>query len=184
MSAIARSSVLALAVVALTAAPAAAQAEAASDHHTVAITISPIHLLGPIVELTGEVAASSKIGVSGLVGVGEIDGISVFEVGAALRGYVVGDFDHGMQLGAEMLYVSVTVDEGDTIEGASGIAGKGSGFAVGPFIGYKITLDVGFTFEAQLGAQYFFATAEVDSGESASADGFAPLLNLNVGWAF
>jgi hypothetical protein len=58
---------------------------------------------------------------------------------------------------------------------------------VGPFVGYKVTADVGLTFDAQLGFQVIAVSAEaVSGGQTASGEqsSVIPLLNLNVGWAF
>lgn len=74
----------------------------------ISVTISPLHLLTPVVEVTGEFAPLRKIGVAGILGVGSIavedafgeqSSFTVFEVGAQGNYYVIGDFDHGMQLG-------------------------------------------------------------------------------------
>ena len=65
----------------------------------------------------------------------------------------------------------------------SNLSAKGEGVAVGPFLGYKYTADVGFTFDAQLGIERVFAKAT--SGSSNASDStYVPLLNLNVGWSF
>ena len=57
---------------------------------------------------------------------------------AQVRVYVIGDFRHGMQLGGEVLYLHLNDDR---------IAISGEGLAVGPFLGYKIMIDAGFTFD-------------------------------------
>jgi hypothetical protein len=145
------------------------------------------------VEVTGEGRLASKFGLAGVVGVGSIEGdlpdpsgnvrteiFSVWEIGASARYYLLGDFDHGMQLGAEVLYVNVDV-EGENV------SGTGAGTALGPFIGYKVSADFGLTFDSQLGFQFVVGRVEAESG-GAMAEGEAnavvPLLNLNLGWAF
>lgn len=161
--------------------------------HDVAVTISPLHLILPVVELTGEFKVAPKVGLAAIAGFGStsakvIDAsgdpasfdVSLYELGASARLYVLGDFDHGMQLGAEALYVHLSSD-------ASDIKGTAAGFGLGPFVGYKVSTDGGFTFDSQLGFQYIAASATAESDEdSASADdsGVVVLLNLNLGWAF
>lgn len=175
---------------ALTMAPGLAHA---TDHgQDVAITISPLHLIFPMVEVTGEYAVSRNLGIAaiggyGTVGLENADGsdagsVTLYEAGAQARYYVVGSFDHGMQIGAEALYIGATGKSGD-----GQIDGTAEGIGVGPFIGYKKAARFGLTFDAQLGAQYFAARARSSGGSSsaeAKSDGFGILLNLNLGWSF
>lgn len=185
---------VALAVVAV--APIASAQE--TPHRRASITMSPIHLLMPIVEVTGEVAVNDKIGVAGIFGYGSVplkttstigtrtteqtDHLSAWEVGGHFNYYVVGSFDHGMQLGVEALYLKVETSDSNYQSAAAA-----NGFAIGPYAGYKIITNVGFTFEANLGVQYVAARAKASSGGStATAEDktVIPLLNLNVGWSF
>jgi hypothetical protein len=146
------------------------------------LTISPLHLISPILELTGEFRASDKIGVAVVAGGGKYSDTSngiklsatVYEAGAQFRYYVVGDFRHGMQLGAELLYLHLA---------DSNLSIKGEGLAIGPFAGYKITTDIGFTFDAQLGFERITARATA-AGSTASEPAYIVLLNVNVGWSF
>jgi hypothetical protein len=146
-----------------------------------ALTISPLHLISPIVELTGEARVADKIGVAAIAGVGRIsdtqNGVKisadVYELGAQARYYALGDFRQGMQLGAELLYLHL--DDPNLVVKAQGIA-------VGPFVGYKYTADVGFTFDGQLGVEYVGAKAN-SSTTTAKDSSWIPLLNLNVGWS-
>lgn len=177
--------------------PAEPVAEA-DDGHMLSITVSPIHLFMPVVEITGEYRLSPKLGVAGILGGGQYtqetkagdtviaeDTFTVFEAGAQVRYYVFGDFEHGMQIGAELIYMHLA---GDNLQDTN-VSGSGAGLAVGPFIGYKIATDLGFTFDAQLGYEFVAVQAEAsdsDTGESGSdsdSQGI-PLLNLNVGWSF
>jgi hypothetical protein len=150
----------------------------------VSVTISPLHLLSPILELTGEYRALDKLGVAVVAGAGKVSDSSgvtpisatALELGAQARYYVLGDFRHGMQLGAELLYLHLS-DAHVSIDG--------EGVAVGPFVGYKFTADVGFTFDTQLGVEYVGARAMSSAtGGSASGSRYIPLLNINVGWSF
>lgn len=148
--------------------------------HRISFTFSPLHLILPIVEVTGEARLQPKLGVAGIVGVGSVGGFLAFELGAQGRYYLFGDFDNGMQIGGEVLYVNVSTTSGS-------IAATGNGLAVGPFIGYKFSASFGLTFDAQLGIEYDISLASASSGStttSAAQGGFIPLLNLNVGWAF
>lgn len=171
-------------------APAAAVPEGSHPRRSVSVTVSPVHLLFPILELTGEYRAHDKIGIAGIAGIGRLSekdkltdrtlSATVLELGLSGRYYVIGDFRHGMQLGLEALYINLSGSVGS----ASAVA---DGIAVGPFAGYKYTADIGFTFDAQLGVQRagFAASAKEGTGSaSASAQEWIVLLNLNVGWSF
>jgi len=147
-----------------------------SGLHRFSFTFSPIHLLLPLVEVAGEFALGERAGLAAIFGVGKVQSFSAFEIGSSFRYYVIGDFDHGMQLGAEALYVLVDGSSGGT-------SAVGAGLAVGPFIGYKIIASVGFTFDAQLGFQYIAVRAESGSASAETSD-VIPLLNLNIGWSF
>ena len=145
------------------------------------LTISPLHLVLPVVELTAEARAHDKIGVALIGGGGKytdpnVSGISasVYEVGGQVRAYVLGDFRHGMQLGGELLYLHLDDKR---------LSATGEGLAIGPFVGYKIMTDIGFTFDAQVGFEYITARAQA-SGSTNNDKSIIPLLNLNVGWSF
>jgi hypothetical protein len=148
------------------------------------LTISPIHLTFPILELTGEARLADRFSVAGIFGVGKISdtdkatGIKIdataVELGGHVRYYALGDFRHGMQVGAEVLYLHLA---------DSRLVVKGEGVAIGPFIGYKYTADIGFTFDTQVGVEYVGARASSTTA-SASDSAWIPLLNLNVGWSF
>lgn len=147
-------------------------AESDDVQHETSITLSPIHLLVSMVELTGEQRLTDKMGVGLIFGGGVPGGHTAIEGGGTFRFYPVGTFVHGMQLGAEVAYLRL-IGGG----AASGLAADG--LAAGGFAGYKIASNVGFTFDAQLGAQYVAA-----SSESRSKSEVGPLLNLNLGWSF
>lgn len=167
---------------------AGAKDKEVEEDRSVYISISPIHLIGPIVELTGEARLHRHIGVALIGGYGalKVDGVAerfkVWEVGGQFVGYPVGHFDHGMQVGLEVLYAGVSTNESSKVTVATA-----TGLATGPFIGYKLATKVGFSFNVQGGVQYVFARADASSGgatASAEQRSIIPLLNLNVGWSF
>ncbi len=180
-------------------AAASAQESPAKETRTASVTFSPIHLLFPIAEVTAEFALTPKIGVAGIVGFGSVpfkttvtsgrtttentERLRAWELGAHFNYYVLGTFDHGMQLGVEALYLKVARPASGTVQ----IAAAADGFAIGPYVGYKLITRVGFTFEANGGVQYVAARASATDGnttETASDKRVIPLLNLNVGWSF
>lgn len=153
-------------------------------HRTFTLTISPFHVLERIVELTGEYRALDKLGIAVVAGIGQYKdddrqlAALVYEAGAQVRYYLLGDFRHGMQVGAELAYLHVASEQ---------VLSTAEGVGIGPFLGYKIITDVGFTFDGQLGVQYLAAHATSKSGVAPGSETdstWIPLLNLNVGWSF
>ncbi len=144
-----------------------------SKQHIVSITMSPLLLFLPVAEVSGEFRITEKMGASAIVGIGGPLGLLMLEFGAQYRYYLIGSFDHGMELGAQTSVV--LFPELNAV-----------GFAVSPFVGYKIATNVGFTFEAQVGPSFTVvgATATL-TGVNAVANGsIGLLLNLSVGWSF
>jgi hypothetical protein len=156
---------------------------------TVSLTISPIHILLHMVELTGELRLGTQAGLALIAGGGKVpvtqsDGtkvtFTVLEGGAQLRYYVTGSFRRGMQVGAEILYVHVNGSLQD-------ITGVASGLAMGPFFGWKMTSYAGFTFDVQGGVEVVTMGTRVSDTSGSSTDSkvdYIPMLNLNIGWSF
>ncbi len=169
----------------LVAAPlSSARAASADLDNKVALSMSPIHLLLPFVELQAEIYATDVISVSLIGGVGSVTVTSgredhkftVWEGGAQLRAYFVGDVQEGAFAGAEALYVAVD----GRLEGHSAI---GDGLAVGPIAGYKWTWGSGFFIDLNGGISYGFLRAEA-SGDKAEDSQIIPIVNFNLGFAF
>ena len=169
---------------------AAVQAQAQADK-IFSLTISPVHLILPIVEFTGEYALSRDFGIAAIGGYGSIQvknsaskdiKLPVLELGAQAAYYALGSFRHGMQVGGELLWIKVSPpkDEGVTV--------AANGVAVGPFLGYKFISSFGLTVFVQGGYEFLFAQAKATDATGkeieASADGGLPLLNINLGWSF
>ncbi|MGL1936074.1 MAG: hypothetical protein OCD01_13685 [Fibrobacterales bacterium] len=157
----------------------------------ISVTISPLHLLFPVYEFTAEFKATPKVGVGAMLGFGSMElennynetkKIPVFELAGQLNYYLFGNFDHGMQVGAELLYLHVSIPEDE------GVSGTGSGIGIGPYVGYKVISNAGFTFNIQLGYQQLFAQAvakdRYGNEIEGSTDTGIPLLNINLGWSF
>ena len=186
----ARSLILAVTLCLLGASRAKAQGVAPPEEHprrVFALTLSPIHLALPVVELTGEARVHDKVGLAGILGAGTVKvdnstngktSVAVYEVGVQGRYYALGDFRHGAQIGAELMYLHASAASGST----SAVA---DGFAVGPFVGYKYTADIGFTFDGQIGYQRLGIGGSTNNGTPTTTHHEnAVLLNLNVGWSF
>ncbi len=152
-------------------------ARTAAEHHSIAITFSPFHAIGGVAEIAVEGKLGRRFGLAGIVGggsssVSKSTRAPLLEAGISPRWYLVGHFDHGLQLGAEVMG-AMSWNDSATAVSVAGI----------PYVGYKVTAPVGFTFETQLGCGYRLALAQ-GGGASATKSEVAPLLNLNFGWAF
>ena len=55
---------------------------------------------------------------------------------------------------------------------------------MGPFLGYKIMIDAGFTFDVPARLRAHQRARAVGHGATAGGKTVIPLLNLNVGWSF
>ncbi len=168
----------------------------AEGRRWVTVTVSPLHLVLPVVEVTAEVRLlpiDRPLSVAAILGFGKMTfddsvgddvKVNVYELGGQLVYYPIGDFK-SLQLGAEALWLKVDAQSLDN----ESLSGSAAGVAVGPFVGYKLMTGVGFTFVAQLGVAGLVARAEAedtDTGDEASVEGksYVPILNLNLGWAF
>jgi hypothetical protein len=169
----------------LSASAAHADAPSPAAEPSITISISPLHLVLPIVELTAEVKVAPGFGVAVIGGAGTLKASSGTERYAAIEGgvnaryYLTGAF-HGVELGAEALYVHVA-------NSATDVTAQAAGLAVGPYAGYKWIQSSGLTLEAQLGVDYLTARADAMSGTtsaSSSTSAWGPLLNLQAGWSF
>ncbi|MEJ7601253.1 MAG: hypothetical protein WKG01_25335 [Kofleriaceae bacterium] len=148
----------------------------------VSITVSPVHLVIPVGELTAELRAHDKLGIAAVVGIGSVsvdrfeDRVAVYEAGISARYYLTGSFRTGIQLGAEALYLHAATKD-------DSMAVRAQGLGLSPFAGYKWTGRSGLTLEGQLGVTYVAVRA--DSETAAAEDSrVGPMVNLNIGYGF
>ncbi len=97
------------------------------------------------------------------------------DLAGQFRYYLIGTFDHGFDLGAQVKTLILT--DGYITWG---------GLSITPMVGYKLATTVGFTFDAQLGPEFILGgpTASLVQVNTAPAVPIGLLLNLNVGWSF
>lgn len=143
--------------------PSVAQAKDDKERK-VSVTVSPLHLVVPMVELTGEFRLDDKVGLAAIGGVGSSAGVALWELGGQARYYFLGDFADGLLVGAEVLYAKASLG------GASA-----NGLSPGVMAGGKTTFDFGLVLEAQAGGAWF---------QSGGGGSLGLLLNANLGWAF
>jgi hypothetical protein len=141
--------------------------------HRVSITISPLHLLSPQLQVTSEVRLAPRLSMAAMLGGGNVteeeETYRIWEIGGQVRYYVLGSFSHGMMLGADVGYVDVNGQP----EGAMEML---VGTRAGGFLGYKLILKSGFTAEVQLGPVYVWGNA----GDSE----LQTLHSLKLGWSW
>jgi hypothetical protein len=144
----------------------------------ISATLSPVHLILPVVEITVEARVSNHVGVAIIGGAGSVTSggstASVAEIGGQLDYYPFAPFS-GAHIGVEPLYVHGSSDSDSTA--------VANGLSFGPFIGYKFVASFGLTLVAQLGVGVQVIKAHNTSTESSDKT-FAPILNLNAGWSF
>lgn len=161
--------------------------------HTLTVSISPLHLILPIVELQAELRVIDHLGVSLIGGYGRLTAksstddvlhFSALELGGQLVWYPKEIFE-GLHLGAEAMWLEATLDEP---LGTTRYSGVGAGFSVGPLIGYKWIHESGFSVFVQGGFTVLLSRAHVknDLGQEATAkeNEILVLLNVNLGWTF
>jgi hypothetical protein len=166
------------------------------DGQRVSLTLSPLHLVAPIFEVTGEYRVARGFGAALIGGVGQLRvdvpetdteaaheaKLGAYEIGAQGAWYPLEPFE-SLELGVEVLYLYL-----DARDITADISGSGEGLAAGPFVGYKFMLDVGFTGFAQLGGEYLTARGSTHDSEGQSTEQtgskWIVLLNLNLGWSF
>lgn len=149
---------------------------------SVSISLSLLHLIGPLAEGTLELRPFDHVGIAGVLGRGnfKVDGTdySAWEYGGQLNIYSSA-FD-GLAVTGEVFRFS---GEG---EPEPGVKGSGRGTLLSGLIGYKGITSGGFTLIVQGGFTRVLAevTAEHPQLGSASEDAstWLPMANLNLGW--
>jgi len=176
--------------------------------HRFSLLVSVVHPLAfSIYDASGEFRLGRRAGLAVVAGLGSTslkqfykslpdERARVWEGGLQARFYPVGTFDHGLQVGGEIVYLTGSASITGTItspddpsESYTGpITAKGSGFKVGPFVGYKLALPVGLTLGAQVGVDYLAlkGIAKAETGNTRTGDTKTALLlvDAGVGWSF
>ncbi len=163
---------------------------------TKSLTVSPVHLGIGVLELMAEIRLQPNMSVAVIGGYGvqtqklmvatatgpesqDVD-ITVIELGAQGRYYLLGDFRHGLNVGLELLYLHGSA----SVETVSAVA---TGLAAGPFLGYKFISSFGLTVDLRLGYSTFLITGEATDGNTTQTESQkdqVPIVNLNFGWSF
>jgi len=171
------------------------------EPRTVSLTLAPLYLFLPVVEVMAELRIINHLGVAGFAGYGsvtlpirEVDSTTgavverdltsnVLDLGLQGVWYPIAPFD-SLELGVQFEWAHAEATEASEAT----TRGLAFGVAVGPFIGYKEVTSVGFTFLVQGGIKYAFLRTEPKSANGTTSveedSGLALLLTLNIGWSF
>ena len=128
-------------------------------------------------EFTWEVLTKKGGGGALIAGIGEYKDVSIIEAGCQYNYYLLGDFQNGLQLGAEGMFTYAWTDE--TYERSSASIGV---ISVGPYGGYKYATDEGLTFFIQGGKHFSMGGESIDPKETNLSLGL--FINLNIGWSY
>jgi hypothetical protein len=163
-----------------------AQEQREANHKVVSITLSPASALGSMAEVIAEVRIDryNSIAVMGGAGSNYYTPL-LYTIGAQYNWYALGDFQHGLQIGCEVLYSHLGFDPQYLWHPA------GNALGAGPYVGYKVILG-GFTANLQAGPQlaygkYVYPRA-LYSGLTGDRPtygmGLSMTLNATIGWSF
>lgn len=117
-----------------------------------------------MIDATAELGLGDHASFSLIGGIGRTDAGTLYEAGAAVSGYFLGNFDRGLSLGLQARATNANL--GLPVE---------SGVAIGPTLGGKYTFDFPLTLSAQIGG---------DLVNTKSFTGLAPNGKLSIGFSF
>lgn len=115
-----------------------AQTDSTKWNQKLSLLMSPLELVTPIVRVQSEFRVANTHGMALQLGVGEQNSQFGFAIGAQYAWYMIGDFEHGMQLGAIVQYANSS-------ESLTFSRKSGRGVAIGPILGYKYIAPFGLT---------------------------------------
>jgi hypothetical protein len=164
--------------------------------HRVTASLSLVSAWFAVVQASVEIRATNRFSVGALAGAGTITlsddpdpywpgKVAVQEFGGQLRLYPIGDYDTGLVLGAEALYMRVSVPDDEGLPYRASISGLGAG----PFVGGKLTLAFGATALAQVGLLVMTIKGHgesIDGARNANVKSgmVTPMADLGLGWSF
>ena len=158
--------------------------DSADAGRTVSITLSTLPLIEPVVQIAAEWHAQKDVGFAGFIAAGGNEG-PIFATGIQLIWYALGDFEHGVQLGGDLMFS--IVDRASNVD----LYEDGTGIALAAFAGYKLVMPFGFTANLQGGIRMTQSKRLIEYTVGGSLVSYydyklepLPLVNINVGWSF
>ncbi len=160
----------------------------ASRQHKVSFTVDGAALTADIVHLQGEFQISNSLSGGLVFGVGNVAGhsdssYSMLLVGAQVHYYALGDFNEGLQIGAQVLFSTTDFRAKNTL-----LYENGRVLSIIPYAGYKLATESGFTLNLQAGVgaatPVYIPASAVGSGKNTEYKWHvSPRIHFNVGWS-
>lgn len=159
--------------------------------YTTSFMIDGFSLLSDIVQVQGEIRSGSRTSYGILLGVGNVQGATqdtsytLIVAGAQFSYYVLGDFNQGLHIGAQVVFSSTDA------RAKRSQYEQGSTLSLAPYAGYKLILFKGFTLNAQAGIGITappLSSAAIPLGQTPQQPPnqwhVAPRMQVGVGWSF
>lgn len=154
----------------------------------VSLMVDGLSLLSDIVQLQGEFQISDDMSFGVLLGAGNVRGssadssYSLLLAGAQFNYYLLGDFEEGLQIGAQALYSSTNILANKTF-----LYENGRVLSLTPYAGYKLVLASGLTMNAQAGVgastPVFIPTGAGTDQNTVYKWHVSTRIHLSIGWS-
>lgn len=154
----------------------------------VSLMVDGLSLLSDIVQLQGEFQISNNMSFGVLLGAGNVRGNSadsshsLLLAGAQFNYYLLGDFEEGLQIGAQALYSSTNILAKKTF-----LYENGRVLSLTPYAGYKLVLASGLTMNAQVGigasTPVFIPTGPSSDQNTIYKWHVSTRMHLSIGWS-
>lgn len=158
------------------------RSEAEASPRSVSVSLSLLHLIGPLVEGTFELRLADHVGLGGVLGRGQFplegERYTVWEYGVQLNVY--SSAFEGLMVSAEALRFS---GEG---EPEQGVRGTGVGSLLSGLLGYKGISSAGVTVVLQAGVTRVLAEATAENSQGSRSEEtslWLPTANVNLGFS-
>jgi hypothetical protein len=164
------------------------------------LSVSPLWLLFPGIQASGEYRTSPRTGLAVFGGLGrqkevgengESDEVSYRDWGGQFRYYPRGWSRHAPHFGLQAFWLEALIgSRGEEESIIQGMWIEGSLIGGGPFVGYKYVAPWGFTIVTQAGIQVGYGTMGISFSEDTEPGGdiptltVLPLVSLHMGWSF
>jgi hypothetical protein len=152
------------------------------------LMLNGLPLLADIVQVQGEFQINERMSYGLLLGVGNVQGQTadtshaLFMAGAQFNYYLLGDFEEGLQIGAQALFSSTNIGAHKTM-----LYENGRVMSLTPYAGYKLVLTSGLTMNVQAGVgastPVFIPTAPGSGNNTEYKWHVSTRMHLNIGWS-
>ena len=148
--------------------------------HRISLFISPLALFkARTLEVGAEFKFRPKVSFAAFGNVGH-PGYLVLGLAGQVRRYLIGDFEHGLNIGGEVNFISGSLQTSSLVISTTGLG-------LGAFVGYKYVARFGVTVDLNAGYEVYGIGRSSSSSElvpSGSAVLSGMLLRVNFGWSF